>query len=337
MLIQILFVFFLGLIFSTVTFTGFPSKIIWFYLLIIVVIIVTFRDGNYLPDYVNYKKMFYSEKYGVTEVAFIFFTNITKFLFGNNVYFLFFIFAFFAISIKFYIIKKESLVPYLSLLLYFSYSLIFHEMIQIRAGLCVAFGILGLVSLAHGKILNYIFLCFLAFFTHYSGALFFIFIVLNSIKLSSKWMLVIPLLYFFYFLNAKVTEILLYIPVLNIQSKINGYLNNNVSYVNVFSFSVLIRIVFIYFMFYKSNWKKMSSVNQLFLKTDIISISLLILFSDFPVFSFRTSQLFGSVEFLLLPTIRNSFKQKKIIDSLLIFYSFFLLFRTLSASNINIF
>lgn len=116
---------------------------------LILILFVGFRDGENMPDYSNYLEWFqHPGQRGVEESFFLILNSIKSI--GAPKIFLFVIYAAISVSIRYYAIIKYSPLQMFSMAAWFSFILILHEMIQIRAAVASAL-MLFLIPLIFNK------------------------------------------------------------------------------------------------------------------------------------------------------------------------------------------
>ncbi len=195
MLIYILFFVLIAILGIQYEFTPFENNSLIFSLVILLALLAGFQDTNVSKDYLNYQYVFdnvyyitnHNYLYLITfEPGFIAIVFFFRTLFSTNYGVAIMVFyAFCSLIIKLFVIKKLSINPYLSLLFYFSYFFLFHEMTQIRIGLASAFFLLSLFSFLKGNKLAFIGWILIATCFHYS-AIFYLFLLIFNTKSLNK-------------------------------------------------------------------------------------------------------------------------------------------------------
>jgi hypothetical protein len=250
------------------------------------------------------------------EPTFILISIFVKHVF-NNVLFLFIIYAFLGVSLKFYAIKKMTAFYMLSVLIYFSNFFIFHEMTQIRVGVASALLLISLKPLLEKNFKAYFIIIIIAFLFHYSALIALPLYFLNGQKINvTLFALIIPVAYLLYFLNIHFAYLIDLIPIPEISFKFQQYrhlavINN--SKANLFNYLQLSRYFLAMIFLWK--WQLLQEKNEfsiLFIKIYIIAISLLVFLVDIPALGARASELLLPVEIILIPFLIYIIKQKQL-------------------------
>ena len=295
------------------------KKILFILSGILLFIIAAFR-GGVDKDYSGYITL-YEKAYHLTtlriEPTFLFISFIVKHLF-HNVLFLFIIYAFLGVYLKFYAIKQLSEFYLLSVVIYYSNFFLFHEMTQIRAGVACSIILIAIKPLYDRNWKSYLILIVLASLFHYSAVLALPLYFLNCEKINITFFaLLIPVSYILYFLNIHITFLIELIPIPEITAKFHTYKYlstlHNAYEGNVFNYLQLSRILLAFLLLWK--WELLHFNNKfsiILIKLYVIAISILILFSDIPGISARASELLMPVEILLMPSLVYVVKQKQL-------------------------
>ncbi len=144
------------------------AELIYF---IVLVIIITFRDGTVLRDYSNYVMLYEQGRLEGIEASWRIMCAIPKF-FGTDVVGVLFLYAILSIGIRFYAIIRYSPFILFSLSVWFSSTLLLHDMIQIRAAISSALLLLLLPLLYERRWMVCVVLFLVAFFFHRSAIIF---------------------------------------------------------------------------------------------------------------------------------------------------------------------
>lgn len=138
--------------------------------LTILLILIAGFSGPISQDYNNYISSYNEVINGRyrTDFSFIVISKIVHLIFNNPLY-LFLIYAILGVSLKISAIKKLSQFWFFSILIYFSYSFLLHEMTQIRAGVASAFVLLSIPSIYEKKLKSFLLYAGVAIFFHYSA------------------------------------------------------------------------------------------------------------------------------------------------------------------------
>jgi hypothetical protein len=328
------FLVFLLIAFFSLSKEGWLKKILFICTGILLFFIAAFRGNNNF-DYSGYVALYNKAALINTlriEPTFIIISFIVKHVF-NNVLFLFIIYAFLGVFLKFYAIKKLTAFYMLSALIYFSNFFIFHEMTQIRVGVASALLLISLKPLLEKNFKAYFFIIIIAFLFHYSALIALPLYFLNGQKINvTVFAVTIPVSYLLYFLNIHFAYLIDLIPIPEISFKFQQYRHlaavNN-SKANLFNYLQLSRYFLAMIFLWK--WKLLQEKNIfsiLLIKIYIIAISLLVFLVDIPALGARASELLLPVEIILIPFLMYAIKQKQL--SYVIISSIALLFLCLS-------
>lgn len=235
---------------------------------------------------------------------------------GFNHFSLFFTFAFVSLSLKAKGLEKVSPIPILSIAVLLSKYYIYHDLIQIRAGVVVGIFIFSLHYLHSKQYKTYATLITLACTFHISAIALLFLIALDKVNFKPfNYFLLILTSLFIAFLKFYPTDLISFIPIERIQILYEGYKwstnkGMNQTYLNLFSSLNIFRYLFIIlFLFY---FKRLSSINKYFhlqLKIYILSAIVFNIFSDLPVLAIRLSQLLETIEIVLIPNIIYLFRE----------------------------
>jgi len=122
----IIFLFCILLIFSVLQIHSKLKNIIFISFGVVLICLAGFRGSGIDRDYISYKWAFLDNDdpfYQINEPSFRFISFIVKEYFNSNILFLFLLYAVIAITLKFYAIKQLSEYWFISLFIYFCYSL----------------------------------------------------------------------------------------------------------------------------------------------------------------------------------------------------------------------
>ena len=270
------------------------------------------RDDNVAADYSVYMSFWnLRELQGIVEVSFIWIRDFLKYKLDLQPIYLFVVYAVLGVSSKIYAISKTSAFPFLSVLIYISHYFILHELVQVRIGVAAGFFLIALYYKTRENLYYTLIFILIAFFFHYSAAVGLLILFINN-KHSKLYYFLIPAGYVFYFLNSKLN---ISIPIPYVQQKLDTYQEMKKwgigDEINVFNFVFLIRILILYFLFYKAKTIsiKFTSVN-LFIKVYAISLFSFLFLSDNPAFSFRIQEFLGVVEIMLIPLLGYAYRNK---------------------------
>ena len=310
------------------------------------VITAGFRDGRADRDYENYE-MLYSNYQQISvllvEPTFVLLSSIVKNFFDNKVVFLFVLYAFLGVTVKFCAIKQLSQFCYLSILVYLSNYFLLHEMTQIRAGVAAGFLLFSIKPIYDRNLFKFLFFVIIAFCFHFSSIVFLPFYFLSSKRISVIFYVALLFItYILHFLNIHFTSLLYLIPADNLQFKLEAnkkLIDNSLQAgVNVFNTLQVMRILFSFFFLWKRDL--IIAKNKYFfilLKIYFFALCAMVIFSDIPTFAVRTSELLGVVEIILFPMIIYTIKEQKIAALFTIFLSLGLMCTALFYTKLLIF
>lgn len=271
-------------------------------------------DKDYL-GYVDYYDKILFESFSVVEPTFILIVHLVDRLFSNSL-FLFIIYAFIGVFLKFYAINVLTRFRLLSVLIYFSSFYLLHEMTQIRVGIAAGLLLLCVKPIKEKKLGKFIILAALAFLFHYSAIIIFPLFFLTGDKLSTKlYMTLIPASYLIYYTNINLLRLAELINIPLIQVKISSYISaaSLDNEINIFNYLHLSRCLLAYLFLYK--WDFLIKNNEyvvILIKIYCIAIFVFIAFAFVPGVSSRASELLMVVEIVLIPMLLTIFRQKRI-------------------------
>ena len=318
------FLIFLLIVIFSLSKEGQLKKFLFIFTGLFLFLIAAFR-GNIDNDYQAYVVLYEKAALLTTiriEPTFLLISFLTKHIF-NNVQYLFVIYAFFGVFLKFYAIKNLTEFLLLSTLIYFSNFFIYQEMTQIRVGVASALILISLIPLFERKVWTFLIIVFIAFIFHYSAILALPLYLVNSRKMNILlFAIIIPVSYFFYFFHIQVTFLIDLIPIPEINMKFHQYktlstLSN--TKINVFNYLQISRCLLAYVFLMK--WELLQANNKfsvLLIKIYIIAISIVILLIDIPAIGSRASELLMPVEIILIPFLMYVIKQKQLALAIVI-------------------
>lgn len=315
MLIYILYFIFIAILAIQYQFTPFKSDILPYIIVVFLALMAGFQDTSVSKDYLNYQYAF-NNIYEITENGFYYllafepgFVAIVVFfrkLFATNYGIaIIFFYAITSLTLKIFVINRLSINPYLTILFYFSYFFLIHEMTQIRIALASAIFLISLISFLNDKRGTFLMLILLATCFHYS-AIFYLLLLFFDTKTLKRNLLafIILLSLIFGVVKLPLLSILGSVDVSDVSGKLNNYIEisqDGSLAVNVFnSLNILNILCCLYFLFFvrKEELLKNKSV-IFFLKCNILSIFLFSFFAGAPAFSMRFNQLFSIAQIFL--------------------------------------
>jgi hypothetical protein len=271
--------------------------------------IAAFRPPYVDRDYSNYVKNFKMNLIvgrSLAEPTFVLISDfINKFLFGNPA-FLFIIYAFLGVATKLIAIKKLSNHIFLSLLVYFSYSFLLHEMTQIRAGVSLGFVMLAIKPLYNRKALPFFLLATLAFSFHYSAVVIYFLWFLNTNKINKTiYAILIPAAYIIYLGGSvAMADIISMLPQGEVLGKVARYEHQTGKGLNIFNVWQILRCLFCFIFLWKIELiKEHEPYAVLYLKMYILATVFFVLLAANPTISGRISDVFSIADILMLPCL----------------------------------
>ena len=317
MLVYISFFILIAILAIQYEFTPFENGSLLISLIILLALLAGFRDENISKDYFNYQYVF-DNVYLITNNNFFYLISFEPGFIGIVLFFrklfesnygvaIMLFYAFTSLGIKLFAIKKLSINPYLSLLFYFSYFFLFHEMTQIRIALASAFFLVSLISFLKGNKLGFIGWILIATCFHYSAIFYLFLLIFNTKNLNKSIYLGI--------LIASLILGVIKLPILNvfgnldlsdISSKLDNYIQiseNGSIAVNVFNSLNILNILCCFYLLFAVTKEEFLQDKKLllFLKCNILSIFLLSFLAGAPAFSMRFNQLFSIAQIFLFP------------------------------------
>jgi hypothetical protein len=340
-LVYILFFVFISILAIQYEFTPFKNDILLFSVALLLALLAGFRGIDVARDYYNYQ-YFFDNLYKITGehnfsyllifepgyVAIVYFFR-SAFVLNYGLAIMLF-YALTTMLTKTVVINRLSINPYLTLLFYYSYFFLLHEMAQIRISLASAIFLIALVSFLNGKRKSFVLLILVATLFHYSAILYLGILLFNVKDFNKKLytgILIMAIL--FGFIHLPLLSALDTFTSSSSLGKLNNYVvesQNGIS-INVFNYLNLCNIACCaYLMFLlKKNTINNDKKLILFLKCNILSIFLLSFFASAPALDLRVSQLFGIVQIFLFTYLARYLPVKKfnIFIAILIAASFF--------------
>jgi len=327
MVIYILYFIFLAILAIQYDFTPFNNNYLLFSVIVLLALLAGLRGINVSRDYYNYRYIFdnvYTFTNGnlsyltVFEPGFIAIILFFRLIFEYNyVVAIMLFYAFFSVILKIYAIRRLSVNPYLTILFYFSYYFLIHEMTQIRIGLASAIFLLSLIPFLQGKRKSFVCLILIASLFHYSAIFYLLLLMFDINKFNRNlYSCIIILSLILGVLKLPLLSLFGNFDFANISDKLNNYVelseNGSLS-INVFnSLNILNILCCIYLMFFVSKETiERDKKLMLFLKCSILSIFLLSFLSGAAAFSFRFFQLFGVVQMFLFTYLSRYFPARK--------------------------
>jgi len=299
--------------------------IIWLCLLLFVAITCTLSK-----DYVNYEIMFNNALNNIitNEISFFLISKIIS-VFSQSVWFVFIVYAFLSVTIKFHAIKKLSQFFFPSLLVYYSYYFFLHEITQIRAAVSASFILMCIIEIVKSDFKKFLLFSILASFFHYSAIIILPFYFLKRNKIQNFYYFLVPVGFIIFLTGYNLTSLIGLIDIQYIKIKYETYLKMaSFEKINVFNVTEIFRYIFCYLLLWK--WKyiyEKTPYAVIVIKIYIFSVFSLLAFADIPTIAFRISELLGITEIIAIPYLIYLVKYeafKKIITPAISFYFLFI-------------
>ena len=281
-------------------------------LFLFLLLFATFRNGDVLPDYQAYCKMFASQTESKTvEQSFYFINTVSNSLCQNNVLVLFFIYALLGITTKYYAIRKYSTYQPFSIFVWCCSFYLLEDMIQIRASVAGGLLMLLIPRIAQRKWHFAVLLFLLAFTFHNSAIVFLVVFFLNPFRINVKfWFIGYLLALFVNILNVDfygiINFLLRLIPSDFVSSRFYIYIMRD--YYNVggrvtmYSPYTLLQTIVCLFLLWRVNFiKEVSPYVIIWLKVGFISLYIYSL--SIPGVTMRLSELLSVVHVFLMPLL----------------------------------
>ncbi len=222
--------------------------------------------------------------------------------------------AFISIKMKTNMIKKFSVLPEVSLLIYFLLFYINNDVEQIRHGISIGFCFYALRFMLEddmkSKIFAILFIIFGVLF-HTSALLFIpIYFIKDRVISDRQYVIIFVTSLLFSFVNIFDVLILLnktFIHSTYLTSKINIYLTEKQSIINL---SLLIKL-FILIVFYYFAFDKKNKVHRLLFNTYFVGIIFTCIFNSIPILTARGTIYMRYCELFMIPIYINSIKEQK--------------------------
>lgn len=318
--------FFILFIFSSVKIRNIDRNFIYFLISLGLILLAAFRDIGVDRDLENYLNLWKNYQNGISVSTDLFSSLIFRSVPNFTICLL--IFSTLGVLLKSFAIIKLSSFPLISILFYYTHYFFLHEMTQIRAGVAV-----GLILLMIYYISNHekkrAFLCFfLALGFHLSAIAALIIFFLNKNSINIFIYLIFLIVCIFLAISS--------FTLITILEKFHlGFISNKIflyqtlmeageqSRINLFNFAFILQILIGIISLYLCNLNLGNKYLIILTKIYWIGIYSYLIFSFLPVLAFRISEIFLSVEFIIIPNIILLFKPKKLIKIIIIFLSAF--------------
>lgn len=328
MLIYVIYFIFIAILAIQYEFTPFKNNYLLYSIVILLALLAGFQDISVSKDYLNYQYIF-ENIYDITDNNFtyllafepgfvgiiIFFRKLFEFNYGIAIMVFY---ALVSLTLKIFTINRLSINPYLTILFYFSYFFLLHEMTQIRIALASAIFLISLLSFVNGRRGTFVALILLASCFHYS-AIFYLFLLFFDTRTLNRnlYICLIVLSLILGLIKLPLLNILGNVDVSDLSGKINNYIEiskNGSIAVNVFNSLNILNILCCAYLLFSINNQDLIKDKRLvvFLKCNILSIFLLSFFSGAPAFSMRFNQLFSIAQIFLFTYLIKYLPFKKL-------------------------
>ena len=267
-------------------------------------------------DALNYLHYYYSGSPDFElEFTFLLIMDVAGKVF-NTPQFMFIAYAFLSIPIKMAVLPKLTDLWFVSVLVWMSNYFILHDLTQIRAAAAVGVFLYSLVYLQRGERLKYMMTIVVACCFHMTAMVFFPLVFLRNRPLGRLWTRGLYLAPFIgYVMAALKLDFITLLPIPYVQERVEIYeemrdlAQMGMDEVNIFNAVYLVKLLVYYLLMWKSSIITEHMPNfPLMIKIFALSLMSFTVFSFLPVIAFRTSEMFGIVEILLIPSLAYAVK-----------------------------
>lgn len=280
-------------------------------------------------DYDNYELLYYyvQTNYGVfIEPLFYGLIKLEQYLIGDYSSFLLLV-AFLTIAIKTKFIYKFSVLPYLSLLIYYSRYFLSFDFGQIRQGLATAIVLYSIMYVLKKDFKRFIILIIIGCLIHASAFLFIImYFIGNNLYKNIRYILLISFSFIFVFLDIKDFLMRGFSTILpgGLAEKLIFYGETEESL--GLNLSMILRILFVlYILFFLKTYLKKDHLFLVLFNTYFVGVIIYLTFNSLPQLGGRGSAYFQQFEMLLLPLMvyyTKNYFIKGLIILFLIYYTY---------------
>ena len=278
----------------------------------VLTLFVAFRpegiDNDY-NAYVGYFKSPTGVAASLAEPTFKLINGLARFFDASIL--LFVIYAFLAVPLKIYAIKRLSPYWYLSILLWFTHLFIIQEMTQIRVAVASGIFLFALPYLGDGKKLKFTLCMVAAILFHYSALALLPLVIFGNKELSRLFrcvLIVVPIIiYAFPFAGM---DLLKLIPIPFIQQKLQMYEELMVyeggvwADINIYNAMALVRLFAYYVLIWKYDYlKDKYPYMSILLKVFCYSICMYVGLSFLPPIAMRIEELIAIIDCILFPLL----------------------------------
>lgn len=295
---------------------------------VVMTLLAAFKPIGIDADSFNYLSHYYGTTDVDVEFTCLIICNIARNLFQSP-QFIFIIYALLAIPIMSYGTARITNLWFISLLVWLSNYFILQNLTQIRAAVVAGIFIYALYYLQRGERLRYLLLIALSCCFHISAILLIFLVFLGNKPLGRWWKILLAIVPMLGYIMALLKiDLVLFVPIPYVQERIEIYeeardlAQSVMDEINIFNAVYLIRIVMFYLLLWKSEIIAQHVKNfPLLIKIYCFSIVCYTVFSFLPVMAFRTSELLGLVEIILVPYIAYAVKPLSVGKALVTCYA----------------
>lgn len=292
---------------------GEVSRLAYFLIGLILILICGLKTPGIDRDSLGYLAMIEYGTRSFMEPSFTIISFISKNIFTNPTVPFFLFYAILGVTLKMIAINKVSSFWMLSIVIYFSYSFILHDMTQIRVGVAAGFILLSLPPLYDRNFKKFFLFVALATFFHYSAVVVLILWVFKPNKINKLAYFLLPILgYIFvrYIGVGLVVSMVSYFPKA-FRLRSFAYWNDFGTTLNIFNTWQLMRCgISIVFLLFANKLSAHNKYALLLIKFYILGTAIYVLLSVNPAFSGRFSDLLFVFDIISLPLLVYLFRYK---------------------------
>ncbi len=284
----------------------------------VICLVICYNKPDYLPDYQNYLKRFNAPRPSIDKME-ITFWLIKEY--APTFRILLLIYAFISVGVKLYAIKVLSPNIWISLMVYFSYFFVLHDMIQIRAAVASGICLLSIKYIVERNLKVFIILMVIAILFHNSAIIYIPFWFLYTKKIIRPiYILILPISYIAYSLGYGIGNLISYIPIKSIQVYFAVYSTSLSFEADHIGIVWLSRATLYMWCVYKSyDILKQYPYAIIVLKINLIGAAFYLLFIDIPVMAGRIAEFLNVAQILSYAMIPLAFpKYKKLLSIFII-------------------
>jgi hypothetical protein len=272
------------------------------------------RDGSRVADYANYVDL-YRRQSLLVEPTFTLIAMVVKRLLGDNVLWLFVIYAALAVGLKWRAIERLTGLVFLSALVYLSDTFLLHELTQMRSAVSTGFLLLAIRPLHDRRGRRFFWLIVCATLFHISAFVAFFLWFLRPDRINKPlWMSLLVVCYALALAGLDLFRLAVHIPIPYIRDKVAMYLTLQQQLgegINIFGLVYLGKMALTLFLMWRA--EAIAPHNRyvyLLLKIMFVSFASLLLFSSNLAAALRFSQFFATVQIVLFPLLWHTVRQK---------------------------